>query len=245
MRFDLKTFITERAAKGEKSLAVLIDPDKTKGKELEAMVEVINRTANFILVGGSFVSQEDLENCLDQLEVLTTLPVCLFPGHASQVSEQADAILFLNLVSGRNPEYLIGNQVLAAPAIAKSGIQVLATAYLLINCGTPTAAQYISNTQAIPYAQDGIAAATALAAKFMGQQFVYLDGGSGADKVISESMIQAVKTTTKLPLIIGGGIRSASQAQALLKAGADVIVVGNGAESRADILMEIKELMTS
>ncbi len=240
---DVAKILQGRIAEGKKTIAVLIDPDKTRGNLLEDLLLKVNRHAQLILVGGSFVQQEDLENCLAEIRLHSTLPICIFPGHATQVSEQADAILFLNLVSGRNPDFLIGNQMLAAPAIARSGIQVLPTAYMLIESGSVTAAQYMSNTQPIPSHQSGIAVATALAAKFMGQQYVYLDAGSGALESVPPSMVEEVKTQVGLPLIVGGGIRSKEQASAAFKAGADMVVVGNGVERRNSLLTEIATLL--
>ena len=170
------------------------------------------------------------------------IPVVLFPGDVTQVSAEADALLFLSLISGRNADLLIGRQVLAAPKIKQCGLETIATGYMLIDCGQPTTASYISGTQPIPYNKPDIALATAMAGEMLGLQCLYLDGGSGADKPISLEMIAAVKQNTTLPLIVGGGIRNEEQAKQAWEAGANIIVIGTAFEEDPEMLIDISSL---
>ena len=175
----------------------------------------------------------------------TTKPIIIFPGNPDQISKYADAILFLSLISGRNPEFLIGHQVSAAPLIKKSNLEVIPTGYLLVDCGTTTTAIYVSDTLPIPHNNAEIAANTALAGEYLGLNLTYIDGGSGAKKCISTSMISKTKAAKDGPLIIGGGIRTPQAAEEIYKAGADIIIVGNGAEKNRDLIKEIAQMKTT
>ncbi len=165
----------------------------------------------------------------------------LFPGSNLQINEAADAILFLSLISGRNPDLLIGQHVIAAPLIKKYGLEVIPTGYLLINSGNDTTVSYMSNTQPIPYDKPDIAACTAIAGEMLGLEIIYMDAGSGAAQPISTDMISKVRKSIDTPLIIGGGINTAKKAETILKAGADMIVVGNGIEENPSLLVTISE----
>ncbi len=214
-----------------KQLAVLIDPDEYTLDQLDALYDrCIQNKVNYLFFGGSLLTESGYEEKLGYLKALSKIPVILFPGSVSQISSNADAILFLSLISGRNPDLLIGQHVIAAPQLRKSGIEVLPTGYMLVDCGNPTTASYVSGTSPLPYDKPGIASATALAGQMLGLQLMYMDGGSGAAKPVSVEMIEQVKRTINIPLIVGGGIRTAEQASSAYAAGADVIVVGNQIE---------------
>lgn len=228
---------------GKKALAVLIDPDKMQDeKRLIALLELVNHSgADFVFVGGSLLVEDNFHDCLRLIKSHSKIPVILFPGSPSQVSPEADAILFLSLISGRNPELLIGQHVIAAPLLKKMNIEIVPTGYMLVDCGRPTTASYISHTLPIPYNKPEIAAATAIAGEMLGLKCLYMDGGSGADKAISTEMIQEVCSSVSLPLIIGGGIRNEVQARAVYAAGADLIVVGTAFEEEPELLFAMAQ----
>lgn len=226
---------------GEKQMAVLIDPDKTNRKAIIRLCELANEGGvSYFLWGGSLVNETQAEYYLSLLRAHTKLPIILFPGSIYQLSAQADALLFLSLISGRNPELLIGQHVLAAPRIKRMQLEVIPTGYMYIDGGCPTSVGYMSNTQPIPANKPEIARATALAGKYLGHKVIYLDAGSGAKQPVTQAMIEAVRSETEeLPLIVGGGIRSQEQAAAALQAGADCIVVGNSLEEQPELLGEL------
>ncbi len=196
---------------------------------------------DFLFVGGSLLSSDQLENTLSSIRAASQLPIVLFPGSAQQVSAQADALLMLSLISGRNAELLIGQQVSAAPRIRACGLETLPTGYLLVDCGTPTTASYISQTMPIPNNKPEIAAVTVMAGEMLGLRLFYLDGGSGADVQVNPAMIEAVRKITDLPIIVGGGIRTYEDAQRAYAAGADVLVVGTAAEQNTDVLFDLSK----
>jgi putative glycerol-1-phosphate prenyltransferase len=175
------------------------------------------------------------------IKELTNIPVIIFPGNVTHLHDDADAVLFLSLISGRNPDLLIGNHIHVAPTLKRKGIETIPTGYMLIESGKITSAQYISNTIPIPREKPDIAIATAIAGELLGLKAIYMDAGSGADNTISENMIQQVKSNIDIPLIIGGGIRNANTAVNIAKAGADIIVVGNAAEENPELIIEISE----
>lgn len=226
----LQDLHTHKAA-GRKCFAILLDPDKTS---LESAETVVNQAERFgvdwLLVGGSLLHDEHIRQLIPYLKSLTRIPVVLFPGSPQQVVGSADGILFLSLISGRNPDLLIGRHVEAAPLIRQTQLEVLPTGYMLIDCGKPTTAHYMSGTQPIPYDKADIAACTAIAGEMLGLRLFYMDGGSGAAKPISPRMIQQVSQQVSQPLIVGGGIRTAEAARQAWTAGADMIVVGNALE---------------
>ncbi|RMG78261.1 MAG: geranylgeranylglyceryl/heptaprenylglyceryl phosphate synthase [Bacteroidetes bacterium] len=226
-----------------KELALLIDPDKFDADTFSYLTDNgLEQIFSYIFVGGSLFIENRLDETVRKIKSLSTLPVILFPGSSMHISPYADGVLFLSLISGRNPEYLIGNQVLAAPKIKQSNLTVFPTGYLLIDGGITTTAHYVSNTQPIPRHKPEIAAVTAMAAELMGMKNIYLDCGSGAVKTIPEKMIQEVKANTNLPLIIGGGIASVEKIHQLFYAGANVLVLGNVIEKNNSFIQELKNL---
>ena len=226
----------------KKKFAVLIDPDKMSGMALENMASICQHAkADYIFVGGSLLTRDLFDGCIHVLKNSCDLPVVLFPGNVLQISGNADAILFLSLLSGRNAEMLIGRHVSAAPIIKETGIEVIPTGYLLIDGGITTTASYMSNTMPIPSHKPEIAAATALAGEMLGMKLTYLDAGSGALHPVPAKMIELVKKESMLPLIAGGGIRTAEQATEAFMAGADLVVMGNKLEKNPEVAFEVSE----
>ena len=197
--------IIENKKANKKSFALLIDPDKQDEKQLISIIEKAkNAKTDYFFVGGSLLTHDSLDTCLNTLKEYSNIPVVLFPGNAMQVNEKADAILFLSLISGRNAEMLIGKQVITAPILKQSSLEVLPTGYMLIDSGQPTTVSYMSNTTPIPADKDAVAACTAMAGEMLGLQLIFMDGGSGAKQPISEQMITAVSKSVDAPLIIPG-----------------------------------------
>ncbi|MDX2129129.1 MAG: geranylgeranylglyceryl/heptaprenylglyceryl phosphate synthase [Chloroherpetonaceae bacterium] len=210
---------------------LLIDPDSYEETELLKLCKKASEFgADAILIGGSMMLSYRIDEYIRHIKAVSHLPVILFPGSAMQVSGEADAMLFLSLMSGRNPEYLIGHHVTAAPAIKALGLETIPTAYLLIESGKPTTVSYVTGTMPIPRHKPNIAAAHALAAEYLGMKFCYLEAGSGAELSVPEEMISRVKSVSSLPLIVGGGIRTPEEAASKVQAGADFIVIGNAFE---------------
>lgn len=233
---DFLLRIYEKKNEEKRALAVLIDPDQPVDSVVKIAQQCESSRVDFIFVGGSLVSSGVLSATLKNIRNNFSGKIYIFPGNEFMVDEAADGILFLSLLSGRNAEYLIGKQVVAAPVLAAGNLEIIPTAYLLIDGGKETSVSYISNTKPIPSDKTDIAAATALAGKMMGMQCVYMDAGSGALHSISAKMVTKVKRQVGLPLIIGGGIRNAETALELYKAGADVIVIGNGVEQSTELI---------
>jgi phosphoglycerol geranylgeranyltransferase len=206
---------------------VLLDPDKSDTEKLPTFVrEATEAGVDGFLVGGSLMSTDEFEHHLTTIKKNTSVPVIIFPGSIMQVSSLADAILFLILISGRNPEHLIGSQVIAAPIISRSGLEPISTGYMLIEAGNTTSAEFMSNTKPIPRDKTDIAVAHALAAEIIGMKLVYLDAGSGANAPVPEEMIRAIAKTCSLPIIVGGGIRTPEDARKKVEAGASFVVTG-------------------
>ncbi|MGD1845445.1 MAG: geranylgeranylglyceryl/heptaprenylglyceryl phosphate synthase [Salibacteraceae bacterium] len=232
------------AKAGKKRLAVLIDPDKTPPNRLSSTIVAIHESdVDLILVGGSLLVSDAMEATVQHLKAQCNVPVVIFPGSPHQISASADALLLLSLISGRNPDLLIGQHVQAAPALKRSGLELLPTGYLLINGGRATTVSYISNTEPIPADKPEIAAVTALAGTQLGLRLIYLDAGSGAMNAVAPETVTMVRQQTHLPLIIGGGIRNVDTALALANAGADMIVVGNAIEDRPQFLPELSSAL--
>lgn len=238
----LKTF-RERYRQGKKSVAVLVDPDKAEdaSKLLQLIHLASENCVDFFFVGGSLITTSNLSSVVNLIKENVTIPVILFPGNSMQVEPAADALLFLSLISGRNPELLIGQHVVAAPIIKNSKLEVIPTGYLLINSGRTTSVAYISNTTPIPDDKYSLAACTAMAGEMLGLQSIYLDAGSGAEKEISAKMISTVRKAVDIPLIVGGGINTSQKAVNALEAGADMIVIGNSLEKNPNLLIEISD----
>lgn len=218
---------------------MLVDPDQDRNGVFKT-AQMCERTGvDVMLVGGSLVTAGSLSETISIIRNHYNGPVYLFPGNEFMVDNAADGILFLSLLSGRNPEYLIGKHVVAAPVLAKSRLDIVPTAYLLIDGGRETSVSYISNTRPIPADKPEIAAATALAGKMMGMRCIYMDAGSGALNPIPSNLISEVKRCTGLPLIAGGGVRNPAEAEMLYNSGVDLLVVGNGAEKNADLIRSV------
>lgn len=238
----LKTLV-ERRRLGKKSIAVLVDPDKVvDAGQLQHLINLANENCvDFFFVGGSLVTTTNLAEVVKQIKESVSIPVVLFPGNSMQIEPTADALLFLSLISGRNPELLIGQHVIAAPILKNTKLEIIPTGYMLINSGKITSVAYISNTMPIPDDKYSLAASTAMAGQMLGLQTIYIDAGSGADKEIAPRMIAAVRKSVTIPLIVGGGINSARKAIDALQAGADMIVIGNALEKDPDLLTEVSE----
>lgn len=229
-----------RKKSGIKSFAVLIDPDKVNSVSLQNVVNLSNQNrVDFFFVGGSLINKDVIKEVVVFIKQHSNIPVILFPSNSSQIIEEADAILFLSLISGRNPDYLIGQQVISAPILARSSLEIMSTGYMLVDCGSQTTASYISNTTPLPYNKPEIAAATAMAGEMIGMKLIYADGGSGADTYISPKMISTIHKNTTLPLIVGGGLKSSDGAFQAWQSGADLIVVGNHIEHNPEFIAEL------
>ncbi len=225
-----------------KQLALLVDPDKYEKVSLLETLTIANQhSVDLIFIGGSLISNP-VDPVIDLIKKNSSIPVLLFPGSLLQISDHADGILLLSLVSGRNPDFLIGNHVIAAPLLKKSDLEIISTAYILIESGITTSVEYMSNTKPIPAEKPDIAIATALASEMLGYKLIYLEAGSGARTCVPEAIISGVKQQVTIPLIVGGGIRSKEDAGKVYKAGADIIVVGNAIEKNPDLLGEISSL---
>ena len=226
----MNSFYQQLKKRSKKRLALLVDPDSYDSNRLEELIRHINlHPPDLLLVGGSILFKP-IEITITALKLGTHLPVFIFPGNAIQLSERADGILFLSMISGRNPEFLIGNHVLAAPHLSRSGIEVIPTGYMLIENGHSTSVEYMSNTRPIPAHKTDIAVATAMAGEMLGLRSLYIEAGSGAAHSVDPGMISAIRKHVSLPMMVGGGIRSARTALDLYHAGADMIVVGNALE---------------
>ncbi|MGF1636366.1 MAG: geranylgeranylglyceryl/heptaprenylglyceryl phosphate synthase [Cyclobacteriaceae bacterium] len=229
--------------RGKKALAVLLDPDKIpQGADFESLIfSCIEQQVDFIFAGGSLISSGQLEDLVDRVKAHTSIPVILFPGSNLHICKKADAILFLSLISGRNPDFLIGQHISAAPILRKSELEILPTGYLIIESGTATTVSYMSNTMPIPREKSDIAVCTAMAGEMLGLKMLYLDAGSGAKYPVPGTMIEAVKKSIGIPLIVGGGIKDSVAAFKAYEAGADVLVIGNGIEKNPDTLKQVAE----
>ena len=232
--------LLERKNNRKKAFALLIDPDKTTPDHLGTLIPRAQKAlVDYIFIGGSLVLTDHMDDCIDVIRQHSDLPVVLFPGHPSQVSAKADALLYLSLISGRNADLLIGQHVISAPAVRQSGVEVISTGYMVIDGGAPTSVSYISNAGPIPADKDDIAFCTAMAGEMLGKKIIYMDAGSGAKTPVSESMIRQVRAHIDIPLLIGGGIREPESAYRDCQAGADVIVVGNAIEKDPALLEEM------
>jgi putative glycerol-1-phosphate prenyltransferase len=238
LKRQIETWLGEQSKAGKKLLGVLIDPDSIS--EEAALIRVCklcnDAKADIILTGGSLIVNNFWDRCIAVIKEQTDIPVVIFPGSIMQVHDQADAILFLSMVSGRNPDLLIGKHVLSAPGLKRSGIEVIPTGYMIVEGGNITSVMYMSNTTPIPSDKDNIAVSTAMAAEMLGLRVLYMDAGSGANHPIPVSMISAVRKNTTAPIFIGGGIRTPEQAKAAASAGADVVVVGNAIEKDPSLI---------
>ncbi|MFD2999773.1 geranylgeranylglyceryl/heptaprenylglyceryl phosphate synthase [Pontibacter toksunensis] len=236
----------QQSKTGRKHFAVLLDPDNlTEASCLNLLDVIASHPIDFFFVGGSLITTDNQSHIIRLLKENSATPIILFPSSGQHIDKQADGILLLSLISGRNPEFLIGQHVVSAPALKASRLQVYPTGYILVDSGRQTTASYMSSTTPIPYDKPAIAACTAMAGELLGLRYIYLDGGSGALKPVASEMIAAVREAVDIPLIVGGGINTTHKAKAALEAGADVIVVGNHIEKNPGFLAEVSSLVSS
>ncbi len=237
---NLYSYIISKKAEGLKQLAVLIDPDKINHR----LIELAEKNGvDHILIGGSIITENNLTTCIQEIKKRCSIPVTIFPGSYLQLSNEADALLLLSLISGRNPELLIGNHVMAAQSLRKSNVEIIPTGYILIDGGESTAVQYMSNTMPIPANKPEIAVATAIAGELLGLKLIYLEAGSGALQPVNERIIKSVRNAIDLPLIVGGGINNSTKVKTALSAGADMIVIGNALEQNENDIVEFAEIV--
>jgi len=230
--------ILEKKKKNELMIAALIDPDSTDIKNVKDLVNTFKKSRiDYIFIGGSTTWENDFIEFVKVVKTHSSQPVVIFPGSSNQISEDADAILFLSLVSGKNPEYLIGEQTKAAPILKKLDIEVIPTGYLLIDGGNTTTVEFISGTKPVPQNKHEIARTIAYAAELLGMKLIYLDCGSGAKIPVSNSLIKSVKDYINIPLIVGGGIRDIKEIKEKHQAGADIIVIGSALEDDPEFLL--------
>jgi putative glycerol-1-phosphate prenyltransferase len=225
---------------GQKKFAVLIDPDSLRVSKLEKILELgAEGYIDYFFIGGSLIVNDMLDEVLVRMKKASDVPLILFPGNTFQISSQADALLFLSLISGRNAELLIGQHVVSAPYLKLSPLEIISTGYMLIDGGVPTTVSYMSNTNPIPSDKEDIAVCTAMAGEMLGLKILFMDAGSGAKTPVSSNMIDAVSRSIGIPLIVGGGIRTPEKAYQNVCSGADMIVVGNAIEKNPSLIKEI------
>ncbi|HEY4148483.1 MAG TPA: geranylgeranylglyceryl/heptaprenylglyceryl phosphate synthase [Chitinophagaceae bacterium] len=246
MKTRLYQQLKDKKSKGIKSFAVLIDPDKVDEQKIDQLTRLAtDAKVDYLLVGGSLVISNHLDEVVRRISKNCTIPTILFPGSPSQISVHADALLYLSLISGRNPELLIGQHVISAAAVKQSGLEIISTGYMVIDGGAPTTVSYISNAAPIPADKNEIAMCTAMAGEMLGMSVIYMDAGSGAKRPITEAMIEKVAHSIEVPLIVGGGISSPEKAYLNCKAGADVIVIGNAIEKDISLIREMSAAIHS
>jgi phosphoglycerol geranylgeranyltransferase len=238
--------LLQHKEKGQKSFAVLIDPDKVTVEKIDELTALaIEAKVDYLLVGGSLVVTNRLDEVVQQIKKNCDIPVILFPGSPSQITPYADALLYLSLISGRNAELLIGQHVISAPFVKQSRLEIISTGYMVIDGGAPTTVSYISNAAPIPADKNEIAMCTAMAGEMLGMKLIYMDAGSGAKRPITEGMIEKVAQIIEVPLVVGGGIIDPEKAYRNCKAGADVIVIGNAIEKDASLIKEMSTAIHS
>ncbi len=227
---------------GDKSIALLLDPDKVNGQSLKkTLTTALRCKTDFIMTGGS-LTFSSIDKLIDSVRDYCSIPVVLFPGNLLQLSYKADLILLLSLISGRNPELLIGNHVIAAPYLKDVREKLISVGYILVSCGSKTSVEYISQTEAIPSDKPEIVVATAIAGEMLGLSMIYLEAGSGATNHLPVEVIRAVRENISVPLAVGGGIRNKKEVEEVFKAGANLIILGNGCEKNPDLLPEACEV---
>lgn len=237
-------YILNKIEKNKSCFTILIDPDNINKNRINALINKCNSSkVDLIFIGGSLMLDVDFDLKIQQIKSITNIPVIVFPGGLNQISKFADALLFLSLISGRNPEYLIGNQVIAAPIVKKYNLEALSTAYMIIESGQTTSAEFMSGSKPIPRNKIDIALAHAMAAEILGFKLIYLEAGSGADKSVPNEMISVISQSVNTPLIVGGGIKSPLDAFHKVQAGAKIVVIGNHFENSDDynIINEFSE----
>ncbi len=242
----IDSYITLLHQTNTKGFAVLIDPDKINLQNLELLInKSIKNHVTYFFIGGSLLTENLTSQIIKLIKKLSKIPTILFPGSFSHIDLSADGLLFLSLISGRNPDFLIGQHVISAPILRKSNLEILPTGYMLIDGGKQTTVSYISNTTPIPSNKPDIAVCTAMAAEMLGMKFIFMDAGSGAMNAISFEMIRGVRENINLPILVGGGIDTIEKARNALEAGADIIVVGHGIEKDINLIDKIGGLVSS
>ncbi|WP_405609534.1 geranylgeranylglyceryl/heptaprenylglyceryl phosphate synthase [Polaribacter sp. Asnod1-A03] len=227
---------------GKKLLAVLIDPEKIDLENIAIFFEKVHQSiATHIFIGGSTDVDNQTENVVSEIKKITHLPIVLFPGDVSQISEKADGILFLSLLSGRNPEYLIEQQIKSVPFLKNSNLEILPTGYILVDGKKETATQRVSNTKPIQQDNLELILNTALAGQFSGKNLIYIEAGSGAIEAVNQKIIKEVSGSLNIPLIIGGGIRSKKQLENAFNSGADIVVIGTAFENDDSFFLDLKK----
>lgn len=241
LTYSVYSHIISLRKEGKKMLAVLIDPDKFESDEIIDIAA--DSGVDLFFVGGSLLTNSAISDCILRIKKRTTVPVLIFPGNIRQVSNKADGILLLSLISGRNPELLIGNHVHAAPVIRASKLEVISTGYMLVDGGRQTSVSYMSNTMPIPSDKPDIAACTAMAGEQLGLKMIYLEAGSGAVNPVSAEMIKKVRNAIDVPLIVGGGINNEKKVAVACEAGADIVVIGTAAEKSPEIISKASAII--
>ena len=227
--------ILKSKTNNQKLLAILLDPDKIDLNNAEVLIEKINQSpATHIFIGGSLVENNILDELIVKIKQNCNLPIVLFPGNPSQISDKADAILFLSLISGRNPDFLIEHQVKAAPILKKTQLEIISTGYILIESGTETAVERVSKTKPLDRNNPDLALATAQAGEMLGNKLIYLEAGSGAKQAVPLEMIKKVAQNIEIPLLVGGGIIDLQGIQKAYDSGADLVVIGTAFENDID-----------
>lgn len=230
--------ILEKRKKNKLIIAALLDPDSEDIKLLKERISILERgSIDYIFVGGSTTWKNDFTEFVSEVKKYSSLPIVIFPGSANQISKDADALLFLSLVSGQNHQFLIGEHIKAAPALKGMKIEVIPTGYLLIDGGNTTTVEFISGTRPIPQDKVEIARSIAYASELLGMKLIYLDCGSGAKIPVSNALIKSVKDYINVPLIVGGGIRDIEKIKEKHLAGADIIVIGSALEDDPEFLL--------
>ena len=236
--------IQKKKSLGVKSMAVLIDPDHSSLKNFERTVELANNCkVDYFFIGGSLLIQDRMDECIKFIRETCKLPIIIFPGNNYQINSNADAILLLSLISGRNPDYLIGKHVESSMRLYASNLEIISTAYLLIDGQNSNTASYISQTLPIPRDKSEIAIATALAGQMLNMQLLYLDAGSGAENPVPQKMIEKINPYIEIPIIVGGGLRNTESIYQTLQAGADLVVIGNALEENPKNIQAMKEIV--
>ncbi|APY10677.1 geranylgeranylglyceryl/heptaprenylglyceryl phosphate synthase [Seonamhaeicola sp. S2-3] len=233
--------IQASALKGDKLLAVLIDPDKVVVNEVSRFISKINESvATHIFVGGSTVDENDTEDLVEEIKKYTNVPVVLFPGDVNQITGKADGLLFLSLISGRNPDFLIGKHVDSVTKLSETGLEIIPTGYILIESGNKSAVERVTNTKPMSRINVSLITKTAKAGELLGMKLIYLEAGSGAKSPISEDIIKSVKNKLSIPLIVGGGIKNSKQLENAYNSGADLVVIGTAFEENESFFEELK-----
>lgn len=236
----MKTLILDHFKQSKKAIAVLIDPEKCDNGT--RLLELLEKSAfagvDYLFIGGSTVTRKEFSETVNYIKAHSSIPLIIFPGSSQQISEQADAILYLSLLSGRNPDFLIGHHVQSAAELFEMDIEIIPTAYLLIDGGTQSSVAYVSQTTPIPRDNSTIIRNTAIAGKLQGKQLLYLDAGSGARFSVPSERIKELQSI-ELPIIVGGGITTIEQIEELHQAGTNIVVIGNKLEQDTDFLLDI------